>query len=160
MMNSMSEARTFFQDAFTFDTLGAIPTTAFSFCYVFRVRNLRGRVYKRAHFPESSSWVKIVPKPIAQSPWTIVGTSGVLYKYADGSGININVAALREAVDKGEVTGVGFIEPQDFLKRIESSGYSEFDRLQAFRFANKDGGFLIVGKIPGRFIELIGAGGK
>jgi hypothetical protein len=96
----------------------------------------------------------------ACSPWTSVGTSGVVYKYADGSGMKIDIAGLRKAVANGEVTGVKFIEHQELLEKIENSSWSRMDKKMATRFVNKDGEFVIEGIVPGKFIELMGVGGK
>ncbi len=94
----------------------------------------------------------------ACSPWTSVGTSGVVYKYADGSGMKIDIAGLRKAIANGEVTGVKFIEHKELLEQIENSSWSRMDKKMATRFVNKDGEFVIEGVVPGRFIELMGVG--
>lgn len=90
------------------------------------------------------------------SPFTSVGTNGVVWKYGDGAGLKVNIQGLRKAIADGQVSDVFIIEHQDLIAAIERSNLSAFDKKMALRFAKHDNEFLIRGVVPKRFLEHIG----
>ncbi len=90
------------------------------------------------------------------SPFTSVGTNGVLWKYGDGKGIAVDVKALRDAILSGQVKDVEIIEHLDLIKMVEASGQSNFEKKLALSFLKYDNEFLIKGTVPARFLRLIG----
>jgi len=92
----------------------------------------------------------------AHSPFTSVGSSGVIYKYGKGHGMEIDMVALRKAIAKGEVKTCQIIEHQEAVKAIENSHkLSPFEKKMALRFARKDNEFIIKGVVPARFIKKV-----
>ncbi len=96
------------------------------------------------------------PNPKNNSPFTSVGTNGVIWKYGDGKGIKIDMKSLREEINSGKATGIEIIEHSDLIKAIQQSELSDFDKRMALRFAGKDNEFLIKGTVPKRFLKDLG----
>lgn len=91
----------------------------------------------------------------ANSPYTSVGTSGVVFKYGDGKGLAVDVAGLRQAIKSGEVKDVEILEHDQVIKAIENSGRRAHAIKMALRFVKKDNEFLIKGVVPNRFLRVI-----
>lgn len=90
------------------------------------------------------------------SPFTSVGTNGVLWKYGDGKGIAVDVKALRSAIASGQVKDVEIIEHLDLIKMVEASSQSNFEKKLTLSFPKYDNEFLIKGTVPARFLRHIG----
>lgn len=91
----------------------------------------------------------------ANSPYTSVGTSGVVFKYGEGKGVAVDVAGLRKAILSGEVKDVEILEHDQVIKAIENSGRRAHAIKMALRFVKHDNEFLIKGVVPNRFLRLI-----
>ncbi|CAN5319316.1 hypothetical protein BH11CYA1_BH11CYA1_48240 [soil metagenome] len=96
------------------------------------------------------------PNPKNNSPFTSVGTNGVIWKYGDGKGVKIDMKSLREEIKSGELKGIEIIEHGNLIEAINQSKLSAFDKKMALRFAEKDNEFLIKGTVPKRFLKDLG----
>lgn len=90
------------------------------------------------------------------SPFTSVGTNGVVFKYGDGQGLMVDIKSLRQAIQANRVHGVEIIEHRFLVESIQQSAKSSFEKKMALRFAGKDNEFLIKGIVPKEFLKVIG----
>ncbi len=88
------------------------------------------------------------------SPYISFGTkNGVVAKYG-GQGIELKLQDLRDAIAKGEATGVKIHEHEEVVDRIRNSYFKRYEKIRLLEFVNKDREILVEGVIPKRFITI------
>lgn len=88
------------------------------------------------------------------SPYISFGTKdGVVAKYG-GTGIELELQALRDAIAKGELAGVKIYEHEDVVEKIRNSYFKRYAKVKCLEYVAKDKEILVEGVIPKRFLKL------
>ncbi|MEC1665485.1 ribonuclease YeeF family protein [Bacillus halotolerans] len=96
----------------------------------------------------------------SNSPYTsFTMNKNIITNYGDNS-IELNLPALRKAIQSGEVKGVAILSPKKIERLIKNDKHSDYWKKRALSWTKRDTEYLIRGEIPSEYFKLQSKEGK